>query len=625
MSENENKKDSPIVLSVKDLVVSFRSPEGKTQAVRGISFDLHKGETLCIVGESGSGKSVSCKAIMGILNPSAMIENGSIMYQGEDLTKISEQDFHNIRGNQIGMIFQDPLSSLNPIMKIGKQITEGMLVNKDRLKIRMEQLVTPEQSAYNSLKSSLNSKKKNSYQGYALDKKELKKFEKTSKINVQNLIRKRKENDRALIEKNPSENEKILDLQNTYIRSLWKQRKEDIELKKKQAKENHKKAVEDYNSFKKETKPLLAQAKTALKVAKKKAKEEVLKYKAEVEQNYAEKKNEILSSYASDQELKKSIRSARSAYQKTMQKLVADRKEALLNLGKERLINPSETQKKIADINAFFDAKEKEAKDKMLEPERTFEEKKEKLRQNKFDNYDAKIKYTKAYAKQRALAVMKEVGIPQPEKRFNQYPFEFSGGMRQRIVIAIALTANPSILICDEPTTALDVTIQAQILELINKLKKDRELSCIFITHDMGVVAEMADRIAVMYAGKIVEYGNSDEIFYDPKHPYTWALLSSIPDIESKEKLEAIPGTPPNMNFPPEGDAFALRSKYAMKIDFKKMPPFFKVTDTHYVASWLMDKRAPKVTKPAIVEKRIEGSLIRAGVPLDYFEKKEEK
>ena len=224
-------------------------------------------------------------------------------------------------------------------------------------------------------------------------------------------------------------------------------------------------------------------------------------------------------------------------------------------------------------------------------------------------HYVSKIKITKSEAKERALKIMEEVGIPNPETRFKQYPFEFSGGMRQRIVIAIALTANPDVLICDEPTTALDVTIQAQILELINKLKKERNLSCIFITHDLGVVANMADRVAVMYAGKIVEYGTEEEIFYDPKHPYTWALLSSIPDVDSNEKLDAIPGTPPNMIYPPVGDAFALRSKYAMEIDFKKEPPYFKVSDTHYAATWLLDPRAPKVEMPKIVKQRIENSL----------------
>ena len=225
------------------------------------------------------------------------------------------------------------------------------------------------------------------------------------------------------------------------------------------------------------------------------------------------------------------------------------------------------------------------------------------------DEYVDKIKITKAAAKKKALEIMKEVGIPLPEKRFNQYPFEFSGGMRQRIVIAIALIASPEILICDEPTTALDVTIQAQILELIKKIQKERNIACIFITHDLGVVANMADRVAVMYAGKIVEYGNSEEVFFDPRHPYTWALLSSIPDVDSKERLEAIPGTPPNMIYPPKGDAFALRSRYAMNIDFKEEPPFFKVSETHYAKTWLLHPNAPKVEMPKIVSERIKNAL----------------
>jgi oligopeptide transport system ATP-binding protein len=185
--------------------------------------------------------------------------------------------------------------------------------------------------------------------------------------------------------------------------------------------------------------------------------------------------------------------------------------------------------------------------------------------------------------------------------------------MRQRIVIAIALTQNPDILICDEPTTALDVTIQAQILDLIKSLQKERNLSTVFITHDLGVVANMADRVAVMYAGKIVEYGTAEDIFYNPKHPYTWSLLSSIPDIDSKEKLDSIPGTPPNMIYPPKGDAFAVRSKYAMAIDFKEEPPLFKVSDTHYAATWLLDARAPKAEMPKIVLERIQNSLKKAG------------
>ena len=215
-------------------------------------------------------------------------------------------------------------------------------------------------------------------------------------------------------------------------------------------------------------------------------------------------------------------------------------------------------------------------------------------------------KITPKMAKAKALKLMEEVGIPEPEIRYNQYPFEFSGGMRQRIVIAIALAANPDILICDEPTTALDVTIQSQILELINRIKAERNLSVIFITHDLGVVANMADRIAVMYAGKIVEYGTSDDIFYDPRHPYTWALLSSMPDLDTKDKLEAIPGTPPNMIYPPKGDAFAARNKYAMQIDFEEQPPMFRISDTHYAATWLLHPDAPHVDPPKIVSDRIK-------------------
>ncbi|MDO5144228.1 MAG: ATP-binding cassette domain-containing protein [bacterium] len=218
---------------------------------------------------------------------------------------------------------------------------------------------------------------------------------------------------------------------------------------------------------------------------------------------------------------------------------------------------------------------------------------------------DAVYRLTKSMAKEKAIKLMEEVGIHEPRTRYYQYPFEFSGGMRQRIVIAIALAANPDILICDEPTTALDVTIQAQILELINRLKKERNLSVIFITHDLGVVANMADDIAVMYAGKIIEYGTADDIFYDPRHPYTWALLSSMPDLDTTEKLDAIPGTPPNMIYPPEGDAFADRNKYAMQIDFEQQPPMFKVSDTHYAATWLLHPDAPKVEMPRIITERI--------------------
>ena len=202
-------------------------------------------------------------------------------------------------------------------------------------------------------------------------------------------------------------------------------------------------------------------------------------------------------------------------------------------------------------------------------------------------------------AKEKAIEILRDVGITDPERRYKQYPHEFSGGMRQRVVIAIAVACNPEILICDEPTTALDVTIQAQILDLLRDLQKRYGLTVIYITHDLGVVASVADRIAVMYAGDIVEIGKADEIFYDARHPYTWALLSSLPQLgERGEDLFAIAGTPPNLFRPVKGDAFAPRNPYALKVDFQYRPPYFDVSPTHKARTWLLDPRAPKVERP---------------------------
>ena len=210
-----------------------------------------------------------------------------------------------------------------------------------------------------------------------------------------------------------------------------------------------------------------------------------------------------------------------------------------------------------------------------------------------------------AEAKRAVLEVLKDVGIDEPERRYRQYPHEFSGGMRQRVVIAIAVACRPKILICDEPTTALDVTIQAQILELIKEMQKKYHLTTIYITHDLGVVANVADRIAVMYAGGIVEVDTCEEVFYDPRHPYTWALLSSLPQLGVKgEPLFSIQGTPPNLFHEVKGDAFAPRNPQALKIDFLVDPPYFEVSPTHKARTWLLDPRAPKVEKPRIIARR---------------------
>lgn len=569
------------ILSVDNLTISFKTDNGLVKAVRGVSFDLIKGETLCIVGESGSGKSVTSKAIMGILAKNAIVEDGSIMYNGENLLEISEEEYVSIRGHKIGMIFQDPLSSLNPIVRIGKQITEATLINNDKLKQMYNSLISKEYMEYKNIYSASN-----------------------ARIN------------------------KLTNKYNDDVLKLKKEAKEDPAKKEaNQAKiaeltANYKSQVAEIKS---DTKEKGAIAKVSLLEASKVAKTKVKEYHANVKNEYLLNCDNLKAKYQT--ELSK-INSDFENYdpsskvlelQKSLDIINKKLQEAILKFNsfdKHDLENRNQTQEVVVSLKQEAKNYQKEIKNainahKIALHDATLKNK-ASLKKAK-EEYIDKVKITRKEAKRRALEIMKEVGIPQPERRFRQYPFEFSGGMRQRIVIAIALTANPEVLICDEPTTALDVTIQAQILELINKLKRERNLSCVFITHDLGVVANMADRVAVMYAGKIVEYGKVDEIFYDPRHPYTWALLSSIPDVDSNEKLDAIQGTPPNMIYPPLGDAFAARNKYAMEIDFKYQPPFFKVTDTHYAATWLLHPDAPKVEKPKIVSERIN-KAIKVGV-----------
>ena len=673
MNENREK-----VLQVKDLIISFKTDKGIVHAVRGVSFDLYKGETLCIVGESGSGKSVTNKAVMGISAKNARIEHGQILYEGEDLVRVSEEEFHRIRGHKIGMIFQDPLSALNPVMRIGKQITEATLTNRNILKRKYSELISKELIAYRNNKANTsynisrleseiatNNKRVGDLKTLEEEIKKIslkvKNFEKRSKLSKNqkedftflknNLEDKKKEQSSILsdihdyitrsktdVKEDIAKFEERIKKYEQVDESLSELEKEIIKNKLEVAKkhlaivslkgygdfegENLEATLKTRNSFleksiavyKEEYKVSRPALKKALKLSKVKAKKEVKKYHAEIKDEHINKLNLI----------KEDIKKAESELNSLKASLPDDERENIEKIVKnnERIIKKQAKEaKKFKEINVSKTQKKEE--ETLVEiPNEKIKELYEKIAElNKKivlekDDYINKTKITKAEAKKMALEVMKEVGIPMPERRFKQYPFEFSGGMRQRIVIAIALTANPDILICDEPTTALDVTIQAQILELINRLKVERNLSCIFITHDLGVVANMADRVAVMYAGKIVEYGLANEVFFDPKHPYTWALLSSIPDVDSKEKLEAIPGTPPDMIYPPKGDAFALRSKYAMAVDFKYDPPFFKVSDTHYAATWLLYPGAPKVEMPKIVKTRIENALKEQNINL---------
>ena len=680
-------------LEVNNLIISFRTNNGTVKAVRDISFDLEKGETLAIVGESGSGKSVTARAIMGILAKNAIPEGGEIIYDGQDLMKIDEEDFHKIRGNRISMIFQDPLSSLNPIVRIGKQLTEAMILNgkanqreakrvytaKTKLlraemkeagvadvdaKFSIFDKVTAEgsklESGYNYSRERAESMmknieavlidsidqepkkvakemklikadEKNLYNPYLIDKGKSElpslmeafsnaipvyvatgKHEKTDGLlrKMQGLLKKVLETTMpdfyamaycrmnnampAYHDDNAALNSEMQAIFNErFLDSFHKDVAAGIENSNRKSFDKKGSIVESLNTA---LEKMSGEGRIDLKVAK----EETRKCATEIENaldKLAINKDSIAYTF------KSSITAAVNTYGESL------RVEKLKHPGKkDRMF------KDRMDINLY----QNNIRLILTHARDSFQnqlDSAEKLNAEDLSNEMVKFlcnesskrvfKVTKRKAQIRAIELMEEVGIANARQRYRQYPFEFSGGMRQRIVIAIALAANPDILICDEPTTALDVTIQAQILELINKLKAERQLSIIFITHDLGVVANMADKIAVMYAGKIVEYGTADDVFYDPRHPYTWALLSSMPDLDTKEKLDAIPGTPPNMIFPPKGDAFAERNKYAMQIDFEEQPPMFKVSDTHYAATWLMHPSAPKVEPPKIVTDRI--------------------
>ena len=704
-------------LEVRNLRISFRTVSGKVQAVRDISFDLKEGETLAIVGESGSGKSVTSKAILGILAGNSIVEGGEIIYDSMDLLKIPEDEFYKIRGDKIAMIFQDPLSSLNPIMKIGKQLTEAMILKgKARQKAcrsafngylaMLKKDMIEALAEGNSDKAAKINQMCKDFNTFEFKHIELESAYNTAKNNATEAVADI-ENLLFLIEKNAADDGKraILDTVSLARRSVstYVVAGEDAEKLLAACTVAESVAKSAKNDDYSEAADALAQIKDICQNALTHTAPNFfsLGYYATFSKEPlpnlpVEDLNKFLRKYlddnfmlefieyakvslvASAEKYNEGKKAAVEALESMIAKLdgvteystVVDDIEALVKTVQSS-IDPLEINKDsiaytfASSIRSAVDVCVK-AKGKNARELARFEKEKKKYdayaqrkgkdpdwkltpaalvdmdvaRENVvkiikrlLDHYNSVLanysardfeaetvavidflkmnasgvvdKVTRSIAKHRALKLMEEVGIPEPRKRYKQYPFEFSGGMRQRIVIAIALAANPDILICDEPTTALDVTIQAQILELINKLKAERNLSIIFITHDLGVVANMADKIAVMYAGKIVEYGTSRDIFYSPAHPYTWALLSSMPDLDTNEKLEAIPGTPPNMIYPPVGDAFADRNKYALKIDFELQPPMFRISDTHSAATWLLHPDAPHVDPPKIVTERI--------------------
>ena len=699
-------------LQVKNLAISFRTPAGKVQAVRDISFDLYQGETLAIVGESGSGKSVTNRAIMGISAGNSILESGQIIYDGQDLVQISEEDFHKLRGDKIAMIFQDPMSSLNPIMKVGKQLTEAMLLKGKAsqksarknfnsklavVKENLKQLYASEptlanlavgkcktfdefcikgiklESAYNEIhRVATELKLKTEETLFLLDKNQkidllakAKFFVQSIKGSVHPDILVLDETVQEILAFMQQAQRKVANA--TQFRDYLAKLLPIMEKAIVRPKPNYftlgyymmanpdanvddmpidqlTQMTQDYldaeflDDFKAEVQKAVQHSHNT-SIANKKQAVEQLQQAEEFFKGDFDKKMAVAKAKQLTTAVENAIDQLQVVKNGTQYTFKSSINNAIFKYFRAITNNPKEEKRYQRDVKKFdaIVAKGKTPDWTVIPPSvfdldatkqnivKIIATVKESLLQDiqadsMFDSTQAVqtlidywkeqaslavYKVTSKMARARALKLLEEVGIPEPAIRYNQYPFEFSGGMRQRIVIAIALAANPDILICDEPTTALDVTIQSQILELINRIKKERNLSVIFITHDLGVVANMADRIAVMYAGKIVEYGTAEDVFYDPRHPYTWALLSSMPDLDTKEKLEAIPGTPPNMIYPPVGDAFAERNKYAMEIDFEMQPPMFEVSPTHYAATWLLHPNAPKVTPPQIVVDRI--------------------
>ena len=616
------------VLDVKNLRISFTTMNGTVKAVRGIDYTLYKGRTLAIVGESGSGKSVSTKAIMGLLAGNKIIEEGQILFDGMDLLKLSEEDFVRIRGSRISMIFQDPMSSLNPIMRVGRQLTEAMILknkNIGRLSKKATKGVANAFKAYEAANGSkdilaktdeliskpltLANNNKKTIDGYQtkianLETKLEKKENEEQKAELERL--------KAELEAFKANNVYEFELSEEDRKTLSELYAPVVEYFEKTTKEARQKALEFLTSLKEaafiDNEYHNEVIKEAFKLINTHMKASLTPYRVE-------KDNLISTFYLQIKSLYKKYKKATKKYAKDLKveaKLqekeaqgvdVANQRLKIRSFSSEIVTNSETVALEVANL---LDACIAHLKELVESNDFSTEVEVEYLINSLIRIKKDSLSQISGYeAKKRAISLLEEVGIPQPKKRFKQYPFELSGGMRQRIVIAIALASNPEILICDEPTTALDVTIQAQILELIKKIKEERNLSVIFITHNLGVVANMADDIAVMYAGKIVEYAEASNLFYDPRHPYTWALLASMPDLNTKERLHPIKGTPPNMILPPKGDAFAPRNEFALNIDFEEQPPMFKVGENHYVASWLVAPGAPKVQLPKIVTERI--------------------
>lgn len=578
-------EDRKVLLSVKDLIVKFHVRGRVLTAIRGVSLDIYENESIAIVGESGSGKSVFTKTFAGMLDSNGFIDNGKIIFSDEELSDTVVKLNDNAK-----KVIAENKKKLNEYSRLefGADTYKAILELESE-KRRRADLSKEEAEAYEKELLEL-------------------KHERTNTFNLKQTYDPSKEKDKI-----KEAGKKISEL-DTKIRAFEK--------------EHEQKVKERANSLAHDTAYNQEFDKKMAELKAKHAKEVSEAISAETEA-----RNEILA-----KEVYLSV--GRFGFRKRMKQ-----NNALLDALKEAMrlgVDLSDEEQR----NAVFD--------KVTFRVKYLDENSERLHgicilnlANIRDGRDwSQIRGTKIAtvfqdpmtslnpiitigkqitsvimkhqdcteneARLRALDLMDKVGIPNPEARFDDYPFQYSGGMRQRIVIAIALSCQPKILICDEPTTALDVTIQAQILKLLKDLQKEFNYTIVFITHDLGVVANIADRVAVLYAGQIVEVGTVEEVFYDPRHPYTWALLSSLPQLaERNTTLYSITGTPPSLYNSIVGDAFAPRNPYCMKIDTLEEPPMFKVTDTHYAKTWLLHPDAPKVEKPEGIQ-NIHEKLVKA-------------
>lgn len=573
------------LLSIKDLVVKFRVRGRILTAIRGISLDIYENESIAIVGESGSGKSVFTKTFAGMLDENGFIDQGDIIFNDEQLadTKVGKNSMEKLL---LGFICRSLDRSAR--REAGAEVYRALLALDEELK-RDKDLDAESRAAFDAR---LNDAR----------------YRATEAYNLKMTLDSRKEKDRI------------------------------AELKGKIAA-----ASAEIKAINAEIKAAVAARKAAVRLEEGRM-EAYRTRKAELTKQYysliageisgeCKTRNLLLAKeiylsvgrYGFFKRLQLIYRLCRE-FGKAMQLGVdiedEEKRNAVFDNVAFRVRYLSEDEQQLKGSCVVNLAKVKYAGDwTQIRGRRiatVFQDPMTSL--NPIITIGKQIssviikhqKCSEAEARERAVVLMKKVGIPNAEKRYDDYPFQYSGGMRQRIVIAIALSCQPKILICDEPTTALDVTIQAQILRLIKDLQKEFGYTIVFITHDLGVVANIADRVAVLYAGQIVELGTVEDVFYDPRHPYTWSLLSSLPQLaERNTVLYSISGTPPSLYNPIIGDPFAPRNPYCLKLDTLKEPPMFRVSETHYAKTWLLDPRAPKIEKPEII-RDIHTRLIKA-------------